>query len=326
MRKILLSAATFVSATLLCTTLGFGQDKYPSRPITIIVPYAAGGASDQVARVLCQQLTQDLGQGCVVENRIGGTGVVGYQAISKAAPDGYTLGMADPSFSIIPNWFQTLPFDNKKDFTAVSQVIASPTMIVIRPDIQAKTLQEFIALARANPGKFKYGSAGLGGAPYMWAEQFKVESKTDIKHIAYKGAGESVPALLGGEIDMIISTIPTVAAMVQSGKLRALAVTGQTRVPGYENVPTFKEAGLPGMSESAFMGLIGPAGIPKNILEKLDADVKKAISTPAVKERFATMGSVGVGNTADEFRAHIDSETKKWGVMMKESGIKPQAQ
>lgn len=315
------SALLFLAA-LLGVSPSFAADIYPNKPVTVIVPVAAGGSSDKVARVLCAQLTKQMGQPCLVENRPGGSEIIGTEMVAKAAPDGYTLLLADPSFSIIPNWFKALPFSIPKDFQPVTQVISAQWALVVRPSLGVNSLKELIALAQKNPGKLNYGSAGVGGAPFMWSEQFKLAAKVNITHIPYKGASEVVNALLGGEVDMLTSTLPTVIGQVQAGKLKALAVSGDKRAVSMPDVPTMSEAGISG-ANNAFMGLIGPAGMPKDVLDKLHAEVAQAVKDPTVKERYAADSAEPVANTPDEFSKVIRISVQQWADVIKLGGINP---
>lgn len=318
MRRILI-----ISLLLSISLPSYAAETYPNKSITIVVPVSPGGSSDYVARVLCKRLIQQIGRTCIVENHAGGSEIIGTELVAHSRPDGYTLLMADPSFSIIPNWFKTTPFKIPQDFTPVSQVIASPYVFVVRSTLHVNSVKEFIALARSHPGKLNFGSAGIGGAPYMWAEQFMQLSKVKMVHIPFKGAGAAVTALLGGEIDMLMSTVPTVLADIQAGKLRALAVSGDKRIESLPTVPTMKEAGLSGMSGNAFMGVVGPAHMPPYVVNKLYSEIKKAVAVPEVRAHFKTAGAEPIGSSPAEFSKLIDSSIQQWHQVVTAGGLGP---
>lgn len=315
--------ALIIALLLLGVTPSYAADSYPSRSITIVVPVSAGGSSDTVARVLCNQLTKQIGHTCIVENRPGGSEIIGTEMVAKSRPDGYTLLLVDPSFAIIPNWFKSTPFKIPADFTPVSQVIASPYVFVVRSSLHVNNVKDFIALARANPGKLNFGSAGIGGAPYMWAEQFMQVAKVNIVHIPFEGASAAVTALLGGEVDMLMSTVPTVLPNIQAGKLRALAVSGDQRLESLPTVPTMKEAGLSGMSGDAFMGVVGPAHMPRSVVNKLYSEIKKAVAVPAAQARFKSAGAEPVGSSPADFSKLIDQSIQQWRQVVVAGGIGP---
>ena len=311
--------------TLFGASLCFGAEVYPSKPVRVVVPFAPGGSTDFTARVISQQLSEQLGKSFVVDNRTGASGTIANGIVARSVPDGYTLMMADTSTTIAPGLFKSLPFDVARDFTAITQVMGGANVLVVHPSFKANTLKEFVALAQANPGKYNYGSAGAGGLNHLMAELFKVMAKVNITHIPYKGAGEVVPAVLGGQVDMLISTIPTVLAHVNSGRLRALAVTTDgKRAPSMPDVPSMSEAGVSGMTIYAWYGLVGPAGMPKEIVNKLRAEVVKAIAVPSVKERFITQGGEPVGSSPEEFSTLVRNELRRWAEVIRSAGITPE--
>lgn len=303
-------------------SLCFGAEVYPSKAVRVVVPFAPGGSTDFTARVISQQLSEQLGKSFVVDNRTGASGTIANGLVARSVPDGYTLMLADTSTTIVPGLFKSLPFDVARDFTPITQVIGAPNVLVVHPSLKANTLKEFVALAQANPGKFNYGSAGAGGLNHLMAELFKLSAKVDIAHIPYKGAGEVVPAVLGGQVDMLVSTIPTVLAYINTGRLRALAVTTNgKRAPSLPNVPSMSEAGVSGMTIYAWYGLVGPAKMPKDVVRKLHAEVVKAIAVPAVKERFNAQGGEPVGSSPEEFSILIRNELRRWAEVIRSAGI-----
>ena len=321
MRNALLFVLTLIGATP-C----LGAEAYPSKPVRVVVPFAPGGSTDFTARVISQQLSEQLGRSFVVDNRTGASGTIANGIVAKSVPDGYTLMMADTSTTIAPGLFKSLPFDVARDFAAITQVMGGPNVLVVHPSSKANTLREFVALAQANPGKYNYGSSGAGGLNHLMAELFKVMAKVNIAHIPYKGAGEVVPAVLGGQVDMLVATIPTVLAHVNSGRLRALAVTtdGNKRAPSLPEVPSMSEAGVSGMTIYAWYGLVGPAGMPKEIVNKLRAEVVKAVAVPSVKERFITQGGEPVASSPEEFSTLVRSELRRWAEVIRSAGITPE--
>ena len=302
----------------------FGADAYPTRPVRVIVPFAPGGTLDLTGRVISQQLSEQLRQTFVVDNRTGATGIIGYGIVARAAPDGYTLTMIDTGFSIVPSVSKSLPYDVIKDFTPISQVIGVPRTLVIHPSIKANTLREFIALAHANPGKYNYGSGGAGGINHLACELFNRAARVDITHIPFKGAGEATAAVVAGQVDMVIAASPGVVALVNSGKLRALAVTTADgkRYSATPDVPSMGEAGVPGMELITWFGLAGPAGLPKEIANKLHAEVVKALAVPGVRERFA--GSELVGSSPAEFAKVLRDDVRLWAGVVKAAGVRPE--
>ena len=309
---------------LLSAAPAFCADVYPNKPVRVIVPFAPGGTLDLTGRVISQQLSEQLGKNFVVDNRTGATGIIGYGIVAKAAPDGYTLTMIDTGFSIVPSIKKSLPYDIVKDFTPITQVIGVPRTLVVHPSIKATTLREFIALAQANPGKYNYGSGGAGGINHLSGELFNRAAKVDIAHIPFKGAGEATAAVVAGQVDMVIAASPGVVAFVNSGKLRALAVTtaGNQRYSAMPDVPSMSEAGVPGMELITWFGLAGPGGLPREIANKLHAEVVKALAVPAVKERFA--GSELVGSSPAEFAKVLHDDIRLWAGVVKAAGVKPE--
>ena len=309
---------------LLCAAPAPCADVYPVRPVRVIVPFAPGGTLDLTGRVISQQLAEQLGKTFVIDNRTGATGIIGYEIVAKSAPDGYTLTMIDTGFSINPSVAKSLPYDVVKDFTPITQVIGVPRTLVVHPSIKAATLKDFIALAQANPGKHNYGSGGAGGINHLACELFNRAAKVDITHIPFKGAGEATAAVVAGQVDMVIAASPGVVTFVNSGKLRALAVTtaGAKRYSLMPDVPSMSEAGVPGMELITWFGLAAPAGLPKEIANTLHAEVVKALAVPAVKERFA--GSDLVGSSPAEFSKVIRDDIRLWAGVVKAAGVKPE--
>lgn len=318
MRNALLFVLTLFGASL-C----LGAEIYPSKPVRVIVNFGPGGSIDIAARVISQQLSEQLGITFIVENRPGAGGTIGSAFVAKSAPDGYTLMMMDSNITIVPGLYKSLPFDVAKDFTPITQIQSNSQVLVVPSSFNVNTLKEFIALAQANPGKFNYGSAGIGTLSHLSAERFKIAAGVNIKHIMYKGGPAVVTAILGGEVQMLMGSIqPAVLAQVKSGKLRALAVTTDgKRSPVMPDVPSMSEVGVSGMTIYTWIGLGGPAGMPKEVVNKLHAEVVKAIAVPSVKEQFIAQGAELVGSSSEEFSKYIRNEMRRWAEVIKSAGI-----
>ena len=311
---------------LILTVLGaspcYGAEVYPAKPVRVVAPFAPGGISDIVARVMSQQLSEQFGKTFIVDNRSGAGGVVGNGIVAKAAPDGHTLLMVTPAFTILPGISRSLPYDSVKDFTPVTQIMRVPSVLVVSPALNVNTLKDFVALAQANPGKFNYGSGGPGSALHLYSELFKIAAKVNIVHVPYKGGGENFAALIGGQIQMLIISVPTALQFVNSGRMRALAVTTDgKRAPSMPNVPSMSEAGVSGMTIYVWFGFVGPAGIPKAIVNKLHAEVVKALAASSVKNQFTGRDAELVGSSPAEFSKLIHNELQRWAEVIKSAGI-----
>ena len=311
--------------TLFAAAPCLGADTYPSQTVRVIVPFAPGSTVDNTARVVSQRLTEQFGRQFVVENRAGAGAIIGNEYVARSAPDGYTLLMAEPSFTVLPSMKKSLPYDTLRDFTPVTLIVRQTNALVIIPSLNINTLREFIAAAQANPGKFNYGSGGTGSATHLWSELFKNAAKVNITHVPYKGSSDVVNAMLGGQVQMLITTIPTFLAHVKSGRLRALAVTTDgKRSPSMPDVPSMTEAGVSGMSVYGWQGLVGPAGMPRDIVNRLQAEVAKALALPAVRDPFVAQAGEVAGTSPEEFSAYIRSELPRWAEVIKSAGITPE--
>ncbi|MBV9956091.1 MAG: tripartite tricarboxylate transporter substrate binding protein BugE [Pseudolabrys sp.] len=292
----------------LLATPAFAQD-YPTRPITLIVPFAPGGSTDVIARVVAQGMRAELGQTVVVENHAGAGGSLGTGMIARAAPDGYTIGMATAStVAINPAAYRNLPFDVLKDLAPITNIAAVPNIMSVHPSVAAKTMAEFIALAKAQPGKLAYGSSGNGSVSHLMGEQFKLATGTDIVHVPYRGIGPAMNDAIGGMIQVLYDNLPTSLPHVQAGKLRALAVSGEKRVAALPDVPTFTELGLKDLEWMAFFGLVAPANTPPAVITKLNAAAVKVIATPEVRRALELQQAIPVGNSPAQFRAEIERD------------------
>jgi tripartite-type tricarboxylate transporter receptor subunit TctC len=295
---------------------------YPAKPVRIIVPFATGGGSDITARVLAAKLAESLGQSVVVENRASASGIVGNEFVAKAPPDGYTLLLVDPTFSILPGINHRLPYDAAKDFAPVTLIITAPSVLVVHPVLPVQSVKELIALARAKPGEIAFASGGIGTPPHMNAELFKAMAKINILHVPYKGVSAAIADLIGGQIHMAIPAVTAVLPYVNSGRLRALAVTAASRSPQLPQVPTLGEAGLPGYVATLWFGLAAPAGTSREIVARLHAESVKALAAPEITQRFTSQGAEVVGSSPEQFAQFLGDELRKWASVTKAAGIK----
>ena len=297
---------------------------WPNRPITIVVAFTAGGSTDIVARLVAEEMRKTWGQSVVVENKPGGGGNIGTAQVAKAKPDGYSLlvGSVGP-LAINASLYANMPYDNLKDFTPISLIVHVPNMLVVNPDkMPVKTAAEFIALAKANPGKFFFASTGTGTSSHLSGELLKLMAGVEATHVPYKGAVALNDVLGGQEGLFMFSTIPAAIQFVRNGKLRALAVTSLKRSAAVPDVPTLAESGYPEFEASSWFGLLGPADMPREIVAKIQAEVARIVKLPEVREKLSTQGADPVGGTPEEFAAYIRAETAKWAKVVKASGAK----
>jgi tripartite-type tricarboxylate transporter receptor subunit TctC len=319
-----LFASALVSAAIatLFAASALGQN-YPVRAVKLIVPSSPGGTSDILGRLLAQKLGEALGQQVVVENRPGASSAIGADAVAKSASDGYTLLISPAALAINPHMYARLPFDAQRDLAPVSLVVQTGNLLSVHPSLPARSVKELIALARKNPGKLACASPGLGGSPHMAAELLRIMAGIDFLIVSYKGSGPGTIALLSGEVSFMFSTPPSAMPFVRAGRLRALAVTTRTRMPGLPEVPSLHEAALPGFEATQWFGLLAPAGTPRPVIDRLHQETARAIRTPDMRERFAAEGLEPVGSTPDEFAAYIHAELVKWAKVIKAAGISP---
>ena len=318
-RRTLLASLAVAAAGAL--PLGALAQNFPTKPITIIVPFSAGGTTDILARIVGQGLTTELGQSVVVDNKPGAGGNIGGSLAAKAAADGYTLFMGTVgTHAINQSLYKKMPFDPVKDFAPLSRVATVPNLLVAHPSQPFKTVKEMIAYAKANPGKITYGSPGSGTSPHVSGELFKSMTGTDLLHIPYKGSAPAMTDLLGGQTSVMFDNMPSAIQHVRSGKLRPIAVTTAKRSPELPDVPTIAEAGVPGYEATSWFGMFAPAGTPKPVLDKLHAALIKVLNQADVKKKIAEQGGDVVAETPDQFAAFIQAESVKWGKVVKESG------
>lgn len=300
------------------------QPSYPTKPVRVVVAYAPGGAVDVVARKLAQKLTEQTGQAFFVENKPGATGTIGAQSVARSAPDGYTLLAIDNTYSILPHVFGKLPFDHAKAFAPVTVAAFTPVLVAVQADSPFKDLAGLLAEARANPEKLTYGTGGQGSAPHFATEAFQAAAGVKLSHIPYKGAGEAMLGLVSGQVDLLLVSTPSASGQVRSGKIRALAVSGDKRLPSLPDVPTFAEAGLPGFSVANWSGLAAPAGTPKPVIDRLHAEVVKALGTEDMAGFIAGLSAEPGGLDPAAFAALIEKETALWAPVAEKAGIQRQ--
>ncbi|OZI66717.1 tripartite tricarboxylate transporter substrate binding protein BugE [Bordetella genomosp. 11] len=303
---------TAVAVMAAVPVLAHADDAYPSKPIRLIVPFPPGGTTDIIGRLFADKLGRELGQTVVVENRGGAGGSIGSAAIANSAPDGYTLGIATAStHGINPAVYAKLPFDAEKDFTPITNLAAVPNIMAINPKLGAKNMAEFIKLAKSEPGKLTYASAGNGSVSHMMGELFKMASGTNLVHVPYRGVGPALNDVLAGQVDVMYDNLPSTLPHVLSHRLIAMAVAAPQRVKALPDVPTFAEVGLPAVNDAAWFGLVGPAKLPKAVVDKLNAAVAKVEGEEDVKARLEALGAAPANNTPEAFAKQIDAEIAK---------------
>jgi tripartite-type tricarboxylate transporter receptor subunit TctC len=320
MTKRVLRAAAFVLAL---SGAAAAQD-YPARPITLVVPYAAGGGNDVMARIVAEKMSKSLGQQIVIENKGGAGGSIATRQVAKAAPDGYTLGLGGTgTLAINPTLYPNVGYDPRKDFAPVGLIATSALVVLVNNDIPARTIPELIALAKKEPAKLNYASAGVGSGIHLGAELFATMADIRLTHITYKGSSPALTDLLGGHVAIYFSSLPPAIALIREGKVRALGVTGPKRSPLLPELPTVAEAGpLPGYEAVLHYGIVAPAGTPQPIIEKLASAMKAAMAESDVRERIAADGAEVMAMTPAEYAADIDAEETKWSAIVKLSGAK----
>jgi tripartite-type tricarboxylate transporter receptor subunit TctC len=296
---------------------------FPTKPVTIVVPFPPGGALDIVARGLAEQMRTDLGQQVLVDNRAGAGGTVGSGHVARAAPDGYTILLGSvATHAIAPGLYPKLPYDPIADFAPITQLTSSPLVLTASPQLKAASVTELVALAKAQPGKINYASTGNGTAVHIAGEAFRKAAGIDVLHVPYKGGAQATTALLAGESGYMLANPQLVMAFIQGDKLRALAVTGPARIEALPSVPTLKEAGVPGVDITTWFGLWAPKGTPQPVIDRLNASARKALASAEVKRQLAAQGDGPVGSSAADFAAFVRAEHGYWVGFVKSAGIK----
>ena len=322
MKTRLMLALPLVLTAMLAAPHVVRAQAYPSKPIRLVVPYAAGGGTDFVGRAIADKLSAAFGQAIVVDNRAGANGVIGSEIVAKAVADGYTLLIGAAGTLVVAPHLGTLPFDPQKDLAPVTNLATSPFLVAVNPMVAADTIAELIALAKASPGKLSFGSSGTGGAPHLATELFKSLAGVAMLHVPYKGLSPALTDLLGGQIQVLFIDIGLAIPYVKSGKIKALAVTGTSRSNVLPEVPTVAESGVPGYDGRTWYGLFAPAGTPAAIIEKLTAEAVKALASADLKAKFTTQGLDSAGGTPQQFATFIRDESRKWAKVIKDANIK----
>ena len=310
-------------ATLVCAA-AFAQVPFPSKPIRLVVPFAPGGSSEIIARSVAAGMSANLGQAVYVENKPGASGNIAMEEVKRAAPDGHTLILGHiGTLAVNPALFGTsLPYDASKDFAPISLVARVPNVIAVGQKLQVKSLAELVELAKKQPGKLNYGTAGNGSAGHLAMEYFKSVAKIDIQHVPYKGTGPMLTDLLGGQIEMTFNGIPPISGQLKSGKLRPIAVGSVARVPSFADVPTIAESGYPGFETSQWYGIIAPAGVPQPVLDRLHTAILAALKSPEATQKIVDDGGILVGGSPKDFADLIVKEQTRWGAVVRAANIK----
>jgi tripartite-type tricarboxylate transporter receptor subunit TctC len=309
-------AASFVAASTA------GAQAWPSRPVRLVVPFAAGGSTDIVARVVGQKLSEALGQPVVIDNRPGASTQIGTDIVAKSPPDGYTLLVTPAPFTVNPTLFRKLPYDPYNDFTPILLINTTPLVTVVNPRVPATTVKELVALAKARPGQLNFGSSGTGGSNHLAGELFNAMAGVKMLHIPYKGNAPALADLVGGHVDVVFNGVTSAIALIRGGKLRALSVTSAKRSGVLPDVPTMDEAGLKGFEATAWNGLAGPARLPREIVTRLHAEIVRILSTADLREKLRADGSDPVGSSPEEFTRYLRTETEKWAKVIRMAGVK----
>jgi tripartite-type tricarboxylate transporter receptor subunit TctC len=297
---------------------------YPVKPLRMVLPFPPGGPTDILGRVVGQKLTEQLGQPVVIDNRPGAGGNVGTEYASKQAPDGYTIVLVSPALAISPNLYKKLGYDPVRDLTMVSLVAQIPNVLLVHPSVPAKTLKEFVQLARGNPGKLNFGSGGVGTGQHLAGEMLNVMSQTKLVHVPYKGSNQAMLGMIGGQIEMVVIGIPSAVQQVQGGRVRALAVLAGARSPILPNVQTSKEAGFAGFEVLSWYGVAAPAGTPREIVARLNSELTRIMNSPDGRERMTGAGFDATSSTPEQFTEFLQSEIARYAKVVKGAGIQPE--
>jgi tripartite-type tricarboxylate transporter receptor subunit TctC len=305
---------------LLLPAAAAAQD-FPNKPIRLIVPFPAGGPNDIIARIIGQRMSELTKQPVLIDNRGGQAGVLGTDAVAKSAPDGYTIGIVSASALAISPTMEKVAYDVAKDFAPVTLVVTVPEMLVVASNVAAKNMDELVALAKAQPGKLNFASAGVGGLPHLAGELFKLTAKIDIVHVPYRGAAPAINDLLGQQVQMTFLDLPVILPHIKAGSLRPIALGAPTRSPTAPDVPTTAEVGMPDLLIENWYGMIAPAKTPEKIVATLNRLANEAMADPGVKRKLADQGLIVAGDTPEQFRAYIEAETSKWAKVIKDAGV-----
>jgi len=321
-RRISMAAA--IAALAIGSGFEVSAQNYPTRPLRVVVPYAAGGSTDVLARMVGQKLTEALGQPVVIDNRPGAGTLIATEIVARAVPDGHTLLMATPPLAVAPALFQKVPFDISRDFAAVTNIAATSNVLVVHPSVPAQTVKELVVLAKANPRKYTFGSSGIGGASHLAMELFRSMAGIELVHVPYKGGSLAVTDLLGGRLALMFANLTTVQAHIKSGKVRALAIGTARRSLVVPELPTVAEAGVPGYEANNWNGVVVPAGTPRTAIERLQREIKAIVSASDMRDKLLAAAFEPVADTPAEFARYLASERTKWAKVVIDAGVKPE--
>jgi tripartite-type tricarboxylate transporter receptor subunit TctC len=317
--------ARLVGIIAACTALiGPSQAAYPERPVRLVVPYSAGGSTDTVARLIGARLTERMGQQFVIDNRTGAGTLIGTEIVARAAPDGHTLLMATPPLAVNPSLYDKVPYVLERDFTAVTNVAASSNLLVVHPSVTASSTRELIALLKASPGRYNYGSSGIGGAGHLAMALFVNMAGVEAVHVPYKGGAPAVADLVAGRLSLMMANLTTAQPHIRAGRLRALGIGTQTRSRVFPELPTIAESGVPGYEANNWNGVVVPARTPREIIERLHREIATTLKEPAVAERMAKSALDPIGDSPAEFARYLKSEAGKWGKLVRSARIRPE--
>ncbi len=314
--------AVFAATWLLSGIVASAAENYPARPVRVVVGFPAGGPTDAIARIVAQKLTDNLGQQFFVENIGGAGGNTAAGQVARVTPDGYTIMAISTGFVVNPSLYAKVPYDPIKDFAPVTLVAASPNIVVVNPQVPAKTLPELVQLIRDNPGKYSFAGPGVGSTPHLGGELFRLAFKLDLVHVPFTGAGPAVQATVGGHTPIAFTALPSSLSAVQAGQLRALGVASAERSASLPDVPTYAEQGVKDQDADTLTGIVAPAGTPKEIVDLLYREIAKAVAQPDVKERLAVLGFNPVANTPEQYGARIRLEIDKWGKVVRDAKLR----
>jgi tripartite-type tricarboxylate transporter receptor subunit TctC len=318
-------AVLIAAVATAATSAAADAQNFPNHPITLVVPYAAGGGNDLLARIAAEKMSKSLGQQVVIENRPGAGGSTATRAVAHATPDGYTLVIGGTgTLAVNPTLYGNVGYDPRKDFAPIGLIGTSALVVLVTPSLPAHSIRELIALAKNEPGKINYASAGVGSGIHLGTVLFEMMSDIKLTHVPYRGSAPALTDLIGGHVSVYFSSLPPVGALVSEGKVRALAVTGARRSHVFPDLPTVAEAGLPGYEAVLHYGIVAPAGTARPIIEKLSAALRDAVNAPDTKERMAKDGTEPLPSTPEEYAADIDREETKWSAVVRKSGAKPE--
>lgn len=320
--KLAFAVPAFIAGSLALAAPSLAQADYPSQPINLVVPFAAGGSTDLVGRIVAEAMSAELGQNVLVVNQAGAGGVVGATAVADAAPDGYTILMGTiATHALSASLYATPPFDPSADFTPISLLVTVPNVLLVNPEFPANTVEELIVKLKAEPEQHAYASSGNGTPLHLSGELFKSMTGTDMVHVPYQGSGPALVDALSGAVPIIFDNLPSASEHMKAGTLKPLAVTTLERSASFPDVPTMDEAGVPGYETNTWNALFAPAGTPPEVIAKLNAAAVAAVNDPAVKERLAEAGAVVVGSTSEELAAHVSSEVARWAPVIEAAGV-----